>query len=114
MLGEVRRPDHVEVRLLKQCRTMLEAIHLCIQMSRGHKHYALAHALGIDRGHWTRMMQGTAHFPPNKLPDLMEQCGNYAPLQWLAQDMGQEIAIDQKALRRQQLRAELDALEAVA
>lgn len=114
MLGEVRKPDHVEVRLLRQCQTMLEAVHLCIQMSRGLKHYALADALGIDRGHWTRMMQGHAHFPLNKLSDLMARCGNYAPLQWLAIDNGQDISINQRELRRQQLRAELAELEAAA
>lgn len=114
MLGEIRRPDHVELRLLKQCRSMLEAVHLCIQMSRGLKHYALADALGIDRGHWTRMMTGHAHFPLNKLSDLMARCGNYAPLQWLAIDNGQDIAINQRALRVQQLRAELAELEVAA
>lgn len=114
MLGEVRKPDYVELKLLHQCQTMLEAIHLCVQLSRGLKHYALADALGIDRGHWSRMMQGLAHFPPNKLSDLMSRCGNYAPLQWLAIDNGQNIAIDQRALRVQQLRSELAELEAAA
>lgn len=111
MLGEVRKPDYVERRLLEQCETLLQAIHLCIHLSR-YKHYAIAEKLGIDRGHWTRMMQGQAHFPTNKIPDLMRLCGNYAPLQWLAQATGQEIAVDLKELRKQQLRRELDELEA--
>lgn len=111
MLGEIRKPDYVERRLLTQCETFLQAIHLCIHLSR-FKHYVIAEKLGIDRGHWTRMMQGQAHFPTNKIADLMKLCGNYAPLQWLAQATGQEIAVDLKELRKQQLRQELDELEA--
>ena len=113
MLGEARRPDYVEMKLLAQCETLLQAIHLCVHLSRL-PHYAISERLGIDRGHWTRMMQGQAHFPTNKLTDLMRLCGNYAPLQWLARATGQEIAIDQRELRRQQLRAELAELEGVA
>jgi hypothetical protein len=88
MLGETRKPDYVEMKLLNQCETLLQAIHLCIQLSR-YKHYAICDKLGIDRGHWTRMMQGAAHFPTNKLAALMQLCGNYAPLQWLAKATGQ-------------------------
>lgn len=109
-LGEARRPDYVEQKLLGQCETLLQAIHLCVHMSRL-PHYAIAEKLGIDRGHWTRMMQGQAHFPTNKVTALMQLCGNYAPLQWLARSAGQEIAIDQRELRRQQLRRELAELE---
>lgn len=113
MLGETRRPDYVEMKLLGQCETLLQAIHLCVHLSRL-PHYAVAEKLGVDRGHWTRMMQGQAHFPTNKIADLMQLCGNYAPLQWLAKATGQEIAIDQRELRRQQLRRELAELDAQA
>ncbi len=110
-LGESRKPDYVEMKLLGQCQSLLEAIHLCIHLSRL-PHYAIAEKLGVDRGHWTRMMQAQAHFPTNKLTNLMQLCGNFAPLQWLAKSTGQEIAIDQRELRKQQLRRELDELEA--
>jgi hypothetical protein len=60
------------------------------------------------------MMQGHAHFPTNKIHSLMHLCGNFAPLQWLAKATGQEITIDQKRLRLQQLRSEIAELEAVA
>lgn len=113
LLGETRKPDYVELKLLGQCDTLLDAIHLCIQLSR-YKHYTICEKLGIDRGHWTRMMQGHAHFPTNKIASLMQLCGNYAPLQWLAKATGQEIAIDQRELRRQQLRRELAELESAA
>jgi hypothetical protein len=110
MLGEIRKPDYVEMKLLGQCETLLQAIHLCVHLSR-FPHWVVCERLGVDKGHWTRIMQGQAHFPTNKLTTLMETCGNYAPLQWLAKATGQEIAIDQRELRRQQLRQELAELE---
>lgn len=113
LLGESRKPDYVEIKLLGQCETLLQAIHLCIHLSRL-PHYVVAEKLGVDRGHWTRMMQGQAHFPTNKIASLMQVCGNYAPLQWLANATGQEIAVDQRELRRQQLRRELAELDAQA
>lgn len=111
LVGETRRPDYVEMKLLGQCETLLQAIHLCVHLSRL-PHYVVAEKLGVDRGHWTRMMQGQAHFPTNKIAALMQLCGNYAPLQWLAKATGQEIAVDQRELRRQQLRQELAELDA--
>lgn len=110
-LGEVRKPDYVEIRLLKQCETLLEAIHLCVHLSK-FKHWVVCEKLGIDRGHWSRIMQGQAHFPTNKLTSLMQICGNYAPLQWMAESLGQEIAVDRKEIRKQQLMRELQELEA--
>lgn len=111
LIGETTKPDYVELKLLDQCETLLHAIHLCVQLSR-QKHYSVADQLGIDRGHWSRIMQDQAHFPTNKLAALMQLCGNYAPLQWLAKATGQEIAIDQRELRKQQLRRELAELDA--
>jgi hypothetical protein len=113
LLGETRKPDYVELKLLAQCESLLQAIHLCIHLSQL-PHYVVAEKLGVDRGHWTRMMQGQAHFPTNKIAALMQVCGNYAPLQWLAKATGQEIAVDQRELRRQQLRRELAELDAQA
>jgi hypothetical protein len=111
LIGESRKPDYVELKLLNQCETLLHAIHLCVHLS-SLPHYVIAEKLGVDRGHWTRIMQNQAHFPTNKLASLMQLCGNYAPLQWLAKATGQEIAIDQRELRRQQLRRELAELDA--
>lgn len=110
MLGEARKPVPVDDILIRQCETFLDAIHLCIHLSRK-KHYALCDELGIDRGHWTRIMQGQAHFPTNKLHELMKLCGNFAPLQWLSNAMGVPLGIDEKARRRAELMRELELLE---
>lgn len=111
LLHAARRPQKIDAALLRTCETLLDAIHLCIHLSRL-PHYAIAERLGIDRGHWTRMMQGQAHFATNKLPLLMELCGNYAPMQWLAAQTGFELFEDAKAQRKEELKRELASLEA--
>ena len=105
------RPKKIDAALLRTCDTLLDAIHLCIHLSKL-PHYAIAQRLGIDKGHWTRMMQAQAHFPTNKLAPLMELCGNYAPMQWLAMSTGFELFEDAKHKRVAELRRELEQLEA--
>lgn len=110
MLGEARKIVPADDILLKQCQTMLDAVHLCIHLSKK-KNYAICEELGIDRGHWTRMMQGQAHFPTNKLHELCQLCGNMAPLQWLSNAVGVRLDIDEKARRRAALMRELELLD---
>jgi hypothetical protein len=111
MLTEQPRPRKVEDALLGTCGCLLDAIHLCIHLSKL-PHYVIAEKLGVDRGHWTRMMQSQAHFPTNKMQMLMEVCGNYAPAQFLAKSCGFEMFEDAKAKRKEELRRELEQLEA--
>lgn len=109
--SEARNAVPVDDVLVRQCDTLLDAIHLCIHLSK-FKNYVLCDKLGIDRGHWTRMMQGQAHFPPNKLNELMKLAGNLAPLQWLSASMGIPLGMDAKQQRRAQLMRELELLDA--
>lgn len=110
ILAEAGKPTIAANDWVDRCATMLDAIHLCIHLSRI-PHYAIAEQLGIDKGHWARMMQSQAHFPPNKLVALMNVCGNYAPVQWLAGATGHELFKDAKAARKAELLAELAQLE---
>lgn len=112
VLAEMPKPRKVEQHFLTTCKDLLDAIHLCIHLSRL-AHYVIAEKLGIDRGHWTRMMQGHAHFPTRKLGALMQICGNYAPMQFLARESGFELFEDAKSKRKDELRRELEQLEAV-
>ena len=113
MLAEMPKPRKVEAHYLSTCNDLLDAIHLCVHLSRL-PHYSIAERLGIDRGHWTRMMQGQAHFPTRKLNHLMQICGNYAPMQFMAKETGFELFEDAKTKRKEELRMELAQLEAVA
>jgi len=113
MLSEAGTPALADDSILRHCDSMLDAIHLCIHLSHL-PHEAICKRLGIDKGHWSRLLQGQAHFPPNKMQALMELAGNYAPLQWLAAACGFELFKDAKAQRVAELRAELAKLENAA
>lgn len=87
IVGEARRPTLVPQALIENCRHRLDAIVLCIQLSR-FSHERIAEELGIDKGHLSRMLQGKAYFPDTKSVRLMEFCGNMAPLQFEMYAMG--------------------------
>jgi hypothetical protein len=82
LIGSVRtKPDLVDWSLIARCHDELEALQLCVQRSR-YKYHQLAHMLGIDPGHFTRIMNGQGHLPARKRTQLMSICGNLAPVQY--------------------------------
>lgn len=85
--GAIDRPQLVEPELIAKCPTKKDAIRLCIHLS-GLTQKTVCSRLGIDPGHFSRIMSGSAHFPDDKYPDLYSVCRNYAPLQWEAQLCG--------------------------
>jgi hypothetical protein len=89
--------------------SMNAAVILCITTS-GLQETEVCLSLGIDAGHWTRMRKGEAHFPLNKLNDLMDLCGNEAPLIWLANSRGQGLVM-LKSESERQLAAERELRE---
>ncbi len=109
MLAQMESPGRVREDIIAQCDSLLDAIHICVQLAKL-PHKAVAKRLGIDPGHWTRMMQGEAHFPTNKIKALMEVCRNYAPLQWLNLQLGFQMFEDPEAMelaRIERRRAEI-------
>lgn len=87
MLGEVKGLEPAPMELVERCKDELQAIQLCIQLS-GLSYDAVCDQLGIDNGHWTRIIHGRAHFPTRKRTALMTLCGNYAPLQYELSALG--------------------------
>lgn len=89
-----RTADRVDVplELVVKQPSFAGAIALCVQLS-GLEDKEVYLALEIDAGHWSRIMKGDAHFPVNKLNDLMDMCGNEAPLMWLANSRGYGLVI---------------------
>lgn len=86
---ELERPGYADWEQVKACRDMREAILLCIQLRTiRYTHGDICARLGIDKGHFSRILRGTAHFPPDKISPLMSLCGNYAPLQYIAYENG--------------------------
>lgn len=110
MLGVMEKPAPVDDQLIQQCDTLLDAILLCVYKSR-YTPTRVRDLLGIDKGHWSRILSGQANFPTNKLHQLCQVCRNIAPLQWLSHALGVPLMIDRTAQRKAELLRELALLE---
>ena len=91
ILSAIPAPNTVDPDVIDHCQNALDSVRLCVHLSN-FSHERICDALGIDRGHWSRIMQGRAHFPTNKLVDLQRLCGNTAPTQYLAAQFGWQLA----------------------
>jgi hypothetical protein len=96
--------------LITRCRNRLDAIRLCAQLSN-YSHETICEQLGIDKGHWTRIMQGRANFPDSKSVEFMYLCGNFAPMQYEAWKTGFELHRSERDKRISELESELAALK---
>lgn len=85
------RGVEVDIQLIRKQPSLIKAITLCIQYGGFEYDKQVYPELEIDAGHWTRIMNGSAHFPVNKLEKLMDMCGNEIPLIWLADHRGYEL-----------------------
>jgi hypothetical protein len=82
LMGLVKtKPDLVDWNVVAKCEDELAAIQLCVHLSRL-SNETIAFKLGIDKGHWSRIMQGRGHLPARKRTQLMAICGNLAPMQF--------------------------------
>ena len=65
---------------------------LCVHLSRL-ANEEIARRLGIDKSHWTRIMQGRGNLPARKRTPLMSICGNIAPIQYEAMRFGRQLKV---------------------
>lgn len=84
------KPQPVSDEVWQACRTLLDAINLQINVS-GQDEKDLYLTLKIEASHWSRMRKGEVHFPPNKLEELGELCGNDIALTWWAWRRGKGL-----------------------
>lgn len=80
-VADVKAPVFIDLALIKACRDELDAINLCIDLSRLPDE-VICERLGIDKGHFSRIRKGRAHFPTARRIQLQWLCGNWAPLQF--------------------------------
>jgi predicted DNA-binding protein (UPF0251 family) len=104
--GEPKKIKHVPSELLQMSDDELDAVRLCIQLSRFTQDY-IGKQLSIDKGHFSRIMSGSAGFPTAKRVQLMKLCGNRAPVQFEAAEVGCVLV---ETAEFEQMRAELDEL----
>lgn len=90
-LTQVELPlEPLDFRVVRKQSSLCSAVALCAAVS-GKPDKQIYSELGIDPGHWSRIRKGDAHFPLDKLSDLMDICGNEAPLLWLAHHRGYDV-----------------------
>lgn len=87
-----RSDQDIDQRMVIAQPTLLSAIKLCISAAGFEADKQVYGELGIDAGHWSRIMRGEAHFPVDKLPAVMDLCGNEAPLIWLTHARGYDVS----------------------
>lgn len=112
-LAVMKAPEPVSQEFIKACNTELEALNLCMNLSRLPDE-AIRDQLGIDKGHFSRIRKGRGNFPPNKRIALMNLCGNLAPVQYEAHRMGYDLQERAKDARIAELEAELQQLRKAA
>lgn len=112
-LAEVKGPKDVPHEFIRACKSELEALNLCINLSNLSDE-AIRENLGIDKGHFSRIRKGRGNFPPNKRVALMHLCGNRAPVQYEAYRIGCELVERSKDVRIRELESELLRLREAA
>jgi transcriptional regulator with XRE-family HTH domain len=112
ILSASRVPALVPMDLIVKCRTRLDAIRLCVQLS-GYSQETIAEQLKIDKGGFSRMMQGRSNFPDTKSLDLMYLCGNCAPTQFENWKLGLRVERENVAQKLAEARAEVERLERI-
>jgi len=80
-----RKPEAaiVSTEIVRAQKTVEAAVALAIQVS-GLPACEVAIACGIDKGHFSRMLDGDAHFPLNKLRKFCDVVGNTILPEWIA------------------------------
>jgi hypothetical protein len=112
-LAEVKPPQEVPFEFIKACNSELDALNLCMHLSRMSDE-AIREHLGIDKGHFSRIRKGRGNFPPNKRVALMAFCGNLAPVQYEAWKVGRDLVERSKDARIMELQAEIERLKVAA
>ncbi|MDO9148299.1 MAG: hypothetical protein Q7U52_11675 [Hydrogenophaga sp.] len=113
MLAEVRRVADVPAEFVRACSSELEALNLCMNLSHLSDE-TIRDALGIDKGHFSRIRKGRGNFPPNKRIALMELCGNRAPVQYEAMRLGCEVVDLSKDVQIRELEQQIAQLRRAA
>lgn len=112
-MSPVRHTVEVQPAFVQACRSELEALNLCMNLS-GLSDETIRDSLGIDKGHFSRIRKGRGNFPPNKRVALMELCGNRAPVQYEAMRLNCEVVDLSKDAQIRALEQQLASLRRAA
>lgn len=111
LLTRARPMVDVPLESILARKSLLGAINLCIDLS-GLDEKEIYIPLGIDAGHWSNLRKGKGHFPPDRINDLMDLCGNEVPLIWQAYRRGYGLVVLKTEAERRAEAAEERAAQA--
>jgi transcriptional regulator with XRE-family HTH domain len=111
LLGVMKPPQELDWALIAKCNDEQDALLLCVHMSRL-SNEEIARRLGIDKSHWTRIMQGRGNLPARKRTPLMSICGNIAPIQYEAMRFGRALKEHDVEREEQELLSRLARVQA--
>ena len=106
-LSEARKCVDVPIELIKACKDELAALNLCMNLSNLSDE-AIRDALGIDKGHFSRLRKGRGNFPANRRLKLMALCGNRAPVQFEALHLNCDLVEKSKDALIRELEQQLE------
>jgi hypothetical protein len=111
ILSVAKAPVELDWALIAKCNDEQDALLLCVHMSRL-ANEEIARRIGIDKSHWTRIMQGRGNLPARKRTQLMSICGNIAPIQYEAMRFGRHLKEHDVEREEQELLARLARVQA--
>lgn len=115
MVGAIQKPKPLPIEEIQRCETALEAINLCVQRAHYRKNYVIAELIGMNASFFSKCLNGHQNFPPDKIEELEDVCGNTAYSQYRAWRRGwQQPELDERQQRIRDLEAELHELKETA
>jgi hypothetical protein len=85
-LPVVVRPEQISLE-----KSLGSAIELCAKVAGHELDKTLQMQLGVDKGQFSRWQSGSEGIKWPKLVELMDACGNDAPLLWMLHDRGWDL-----------------------
>lgn len=102
-MTQLALPVEVSPREIAREKSLGDAISLCVKAA-GHEPKDLQVDLKWDKGQWSRWTSGQEGIVYPKLRQVMDYCGNDAPVLWMLHDRGWDI----NAMRRLETNLERD------
>ena len=102
--------SHTDIRADEIARksSLGKAIEFCIELSEFDADKQLQDRLKVDKAQFSRWVSGQEGIKWEKISDLMDLCGNDAPLLWMLHDRGYDV----NSLRRKETETEKQLREA--
>jgi len=92
MPNQISLPQRISAEEIAREKSLGGAIEYCAKVAGYALDKALQSELGVDKAQFSRWQSGTEGIVWPKLEKLMDTCGNDAPLLWMLQQRGWDLA----------------------